>query len=284
MPSPWQACSTVVPGGTSVSWPSMVSLTGSGIALLRRLARRMRAVFGDAALHLGTEMPDQPLHRPHRAVGERADRVAFDLGGHRLMLNEILDRRVALDHPLHDAPDPSQPFAAWGALATALVLVEGRKPGDGADDVGRFVHDDQRRGAEPRFLGDQRVEIHQHVVANRFRQARRRRTAWDHRHQIVPAAAHPAGMPLDELLHRDRHGFFDIARLVYMPGNAKDFRAGVALATDPGDPFRAALQDFGAGRDGLDIVDRRRAAIEPDRGGKWRLQTRLALATLKAFE
>src|SRR6202035_1364301 len=76
----------------------------------------------------------------------------------------------------------------------------------------------------------------------------------------------------------------DIARAVHMPGNAEDFCAGIALAADPGEPGGAALEDVGADRDGLDIVDRRRAAVEPDRGGKRRLEARLAFAPFQAFE
>src|SRR5580693_29257 len=121
MPSPCAACSTVVPGGTSVSWPSIVSLTGSGITLLRRLARRHGAVFGDAALHLGLEVADEALHRPDRAIGTRAERVAFDLGGDLLEHVELFDSRIALDHALHDPPHPAQPFAARRALTAALV-------------------------------------------------------------------------------------------------------------------------------------------------------------------
>ena len=52
----------------------------SASRLLRRLrAGAMRAVFVDPALHLGPEVADQALHRPDRAVGQRADRVALDL-------------------------------------------------------------------------------------------------------------------------------------------------------------------------------------------------------------
>ncbi len=176
------------------------------------------------------EMADQPLHRPHRAVGQGADRVPLDLARHLFEHVDLGDRGVADDHALHDPPDPAAAFAAWRALAAALVLVELRQPRDRLDDVGRFVHHDQRRRAEAALLGDQRVEIHQHLVADRRRQARRRRAAGDHGQQIVPAAAHAAGMALDQLAHRDRHRLLDIARLVHMAGNAEDFRPGVARA------------------------------------------------------
>src|SRR5581483_34537 len=94
----------------------------------------------------------------------------------------------------------------------------------------------------------------------------------------------PAGMALDQLLHRDRHRLFDIARLVHVAGNAEDFRAGVARPADRGEPRRAALEDRRRDGDGLDVVDRRRAAVEPDLGRERRLQPRLALAPLEAFE
>src|ERR1700721_4425576 len=113
MPIVSQACSTVVPFGTSTSCPSMVSLA---MVLLRRLARRDRAIFGDAALHLRAEMADEALHRPHRAIGQRADRVAFDLGGHFLEQVEFFDRRIALAPALHHSPHPAEPFAAPRAL------------------------------------------------------------------------------------------------------------------------------------------------------------------------
>ncbi len=53
---------------------------------------------------------------------------------------------------------------------------------------------------------------------------------------------------------------------------------------DAGEPRGAAAQDRRHDRDRLDIVDRRRAAIEPDRGRERRLQPRLALAPLEAFQ
>src|SRR5581483_11298467 len=65
---------------------------------------------------------------------------------------------------------------------------------------------------------------------------------------------------------------------------AEDFRAGIARPADRGEPRRAALEDRRRDGDGLDVVDRRRAAVEPDLGRERRLQPRLALAPLEAFE
>ena len=69
-----------------------------------------------------------------------------------------------------------------------------------------------------------------------------------------------------------------------MTGDAEDLGAGVLRPADRAPPRGAAAQDGRRHRDGLDIVDRRRAAIDADRGGEWRLQPRLALLALQALE
>src|SRR6185312_11321331 len=122
MPACWQACSTVVPAGTSTVMPSMVSL---GISRSSRGPPRGDvAAFLDAALHLRPEMADQALHRPGRGIAQGADGVAFDLERDLEQHVDLLDRGVAFDHALHHAPHPAGALAARRALAAALVLVE----------------------------------------------------------------------------------------------------------------------------------------------------------------
>src|ERR1700754_3317416 len=76
-----QACSTDVPGSTSISTPSIVSL-GIGAFLFRSFAAMgMVAVVADPLLHLVAEMPDQRLDRPGGCVAEGADAAAVDLLG-----------------------------------------------------------------------------------------------------------------------------------------------------------------------------------------------------------
>src|SRR5215831_16870585 len=61
-------------------------VSASSSPLLRRYAHRLRMrvrrILVDAPFDLGTEMAQQPLHRPGGAVAERADGVAFDLLRH----------------------------------------------------------------------------------------------------------------------------------------------------------------------------------------------------------
>src|SRR5690348_14724471 len=122
------------------------------IALLRRdhdwLGMRVRGILVDAFLDLVTEMRDQALDRPGRGVAERADGVAFDLLGHFEQHVDLALLRAALRHAGQHAPHPAGALAARRALAAAFVLIEVGEPRDGADQVGRLVHDDDRRRAE----------------------------------------------------------------------------------------------------------------------------------------
>ncbi len=102
--------------------------------------------------------------------------------------------------------------------------------------------------------------------------------------QIVPAAAHAAGMRLDQFAQRDAHRLFDIAWPQNVAGNAIKFCAGVVLAADAGEPGGAAAHDVGHLRNRLDIVDRRRAAVEAHIRREWRLEPRHALLAFEAFE
>ena len=149
-----------------------------------------------------------------------------------------------------------------------------------------LVHDDDGGGAERRFLVAAAVEIHQQRVGliGAGRNQRHRRAARNDREQIVPAAAHAAGMAIDQFAQRNAHGLFDIARPLDMAGNAIELGAGVVLPADAGEPGRAAPHDVGHLGDGLDIVDGGRAAVEAHIGRERRLQPRLALLAFEAFQ
>ncbi len=164
------------------------------------------------------------------------------------------------------------------------MLVEGGKPRDRLDDIGGFVHDDNGRRAETGLHGLQAIEIHQHVVADRFRQERHGRAAGNDGKEIVPAAAHTACMFFKEFLEGDTHFLFDIAGPVHMAGNAEELGAGVVGTAEAGEPGRAAAQDRRGDRYRFDVVDGRRRAIKTDiRRERW-LQTRHPLLAFKAFE
>ena len=86
----------------------------------------------------------------------------------------------------------------------------------------------------------QRVKIHEHCVANFFRQERHRGTARNHAFQIIPTAAHAAAVSLNQRLHRDRERFFDITRRIDVTGKREHFRAFIIIAAKFCEPIRAA--------------------------------------------
>src|SRR5206468_5576015 len=101
--------------------------------------------------------------RPRGGVALSADGVALDLFGDVDELVDVADLGVAFAQPLHHPPHPARALTARRALAAALVLVEVADAADRADDVGRLVHDDLRRGAEAGAKRLQPVEIHRRI-------------------------------------------------------------------------------------------------------------------------
>ena len=116
------------------------------------------------------------------------------------------------------------------------MLVEIGEARDRLDDVGRFVHDDHCRRAEPGFEIAQRVEIHRAIEDLVGRQTRDRRTARNNRQEIVGPAANAFAMPVDKLPKRNAHLLLDIARPVDVAGNAEQLGAGVVGPAEPGEP------------------------------------------------
>src|SRR6516164_912728 len=80
-PAASHAWSSVYSAGTSISLPSTTSLV---TALLRRhlyrFRMRVRSIGVNAVLDLVPEVTDEALDRPRRAVAERADGMALNLG------------------------------------------------------------------------------------------------------------------------------------------------------------------------------------------------------------
>eukprot|EP00227_Mantoniella_beaufortii_P011202 CAMPEP_0197590548 /NCGR_PEP_ID=MMETSP1326-20131121/11475_1 /TAXON_ID=1155430 /ORGANISM="Genus nov. species nov., Strain RCC2288" /LENGTH=441 /DNA_ID=CAMNT_0043155651 /DNA_START=195 /DNA_END=1517 /DNA_ORIENTATION=- len=238
----------------------------------------------DAALELGAEVADEALHGPGRGVAQRADGVALDLLGELLQHVDLLQPRVALLHALHDGVQPPRALTAGRALAAGLVLVEVGEARDGVHHVGALVHDDDGGGAEAGLRGLERVEVHEHLLAHLLGDERHGGAAGDDAQQVVPAAAHAPRVLLDQLLQRDAHLLLHRARVVDVPADAEQLGAGVVLAPERREPLRAAAQNRGRHRHGLDVGDRGGAPVQPHAGGERRLQARLALLALQALD
>src|SRR5215217_33132 len=138
-PAASHACSSVYSGGTSMSVPSTMSLVILPPSLRRHahgLGMRVRRILVDAPLDLGAEMANEPLHRPGRAVAERANGMTLDLLGHVHQHVDLAPVRAAFRHAHQHAPHPAHPLAARRALAAALMLVEIRDARHRSDNVG----------------------------------------------------------------------------------------------------------------------------------------------------
>src|SRR5438270_382467 len=85
------------------------------------------------------------------------------------------------------------------------------------------------------------------------------------------------GVALDLLAEADPHAFLDDAGRVHMARDLEQLGAFVLRIAEAGEPGRTAPQDRRHDRDALDIVDRRRAAIEASASRERRFEARLAL-------
>ena len=91
----------------------------------------LRFVLLDAILHLGSEVSDEPLHRPRRRISQRADGVSLDLSCELIQHLNLGQLGLALGHARHHVVQPRRALTARGALTARLVLVEVRETSNG---------------------------------------------------------------------------------------------------------------------------------------------------------
>src|SRR5689334_21025296 len=91
-------------------------------------------------------------------------------------------------------------------------------------------------------------------------------------------------MALDKLAEADAHRFLDDAGRVHVARQLEQLGAFVLRVANAGEPLWRAPKDRRDDRDALDIVDGGRATVEAGARRERRLEARLALLALKAFE
>ena len=140
----------------------------------------------------------RPSTGRRRSVTEPADGMAADLGGDFQQEIDVIARcHRPLARRSSDAPHPARAFAAGRALAAALMHVEIGEPRRqrGSTSVDLSMHDDGAR-AEGRTLA--RLQRSRNPSGRRRRRSSAiigtRRAARNDRQEIIPAAAHAAGM------------------------------------------------------------------------------------------
>ncbi len=108
------------------------------------------------------------------------------LSSRQLQLNSSLVPQVGHWSKPADSPSIIQQFAgvfsdenespAGCTLATGFMLVEVRQPGNGINDICRFVHDNHSRSAEPALLLLEGIKVHELCVTNVLWQQGNRRS------------------------------------------------------------------------------------------------------------
>eukprot|EP00850_Spirogloea_muscicola_P024277 SM000555S17871 [mRNA] locus=s555:433:3088:- [translate_table: standard] len=184
-----------VRSGELLQPPAAPPLQHSGRHLLQFLLCKAL----DALLQLWPEVADETLDGPCSCIPKRTNGVTLYLFGDLLQHVNLLEARVTGLHALQDLPHPGRALTAGRALAAALVLVKVGQARDRVHHVGALVHDDDGGSAQARLHGLEGVKVHEHVVADGLGQQRHGRAAGDDGEQVVPAAAHSAGVALNEL-------------------------------------------------------------------------------------
>src|SRR4029078_5983485 len=150
MPACLAASMMVVPFGTAIRVPSIVTVTvswvisdGSLVVYFSSYRNQRRLPrLGDVRFELRAEFLDPAHHRGRARVAQDAD----GLPGHLLRQVEqkiqILFLPLPRQDPLENLRGPRGPLATLSALGTGLVGVESRQPPDLIDHVGRVVHHD----------------------------------------------------------------------------------------------------------------------------------------------
>ena len=235
-------------------------------------------------LELWSEMSDETLNWPCESLAQSANGVSLNLLGQLLEHVDLTLTGLSLLETLHDLLGPLGALATWCALSARLVAVEVGKAGDGADDVGGLVHDNDGGGTETRLGVLEGIKIHQLFVANLLWQDWRRRTTWNDSLQVVPSATDTTTVLVDKLTEWDRHLLFNGTWVVDVPGDTEELGTGVALAAEASEPVTTSSADGWCDSNGLDVGDGRWASEKTD--GCWErwLKTWLSWLALEGLD
>lgn len=251
---------------------------------VRSVSTNLLRVLPDAGLQLGAEVTDQTLDGPGKGLTQSADGVTLDLLGQLLEHVDLTLAGLTLLHTLHHLHGPLAALTAGSALTARLVLVEGGQTRDGANNVGRLVHDDNGSGTETTLRVLQGVEVHELVVTNGLGKDGSRGSTGNDSEEVVPAATDTSTVAVDQLAQGDRHLLLDSAGVVDVSGDTEKLGTSVALTAERREPAGATTHDGGGDGDSLDVGDGTGAAEETDSSGERGLKTGLAGLTLDGLD
>src|SRR5919112_3081510 len=268
VPSCSAARITSVPGGTSSSWPSMVTFTVvglSGIGLLVGADGHARPREGaPAAADVLVELVAEELQggddRAGRPVAEGAERAAEDRVADVLEGVHVLGPALAALQPAEDLAHPVGPLPAGGALAAGLMRVELGEVQARPDHADVLGEDHHRGRAEQAASPGDALEVHGgvEVVGG---QHRGRGPAGGPGLEGL-AVGQPAGRAHDHLAGGHAQGELEVAGVDDVAGDAEQLGAGRLLRAHGAEPVDAVADDPGHGGHRLDVVDRGRGPVQ----------------------
>jgi hypothetical protein len=166
-------------------------------------------------------------------------------------------------------------------LTARFVVVEFGETGDGTDNIGGLVHDNNSGGSETRLVVLEAIEIHDLVIADVLRKDWSRRATWDDGLEVVPTTTDATAVLLDQLAERDGHLLLNSARVVNVARDTEKLGARVTLTTEAVEPFTTSSNDGWCHSDGLNVCDCAGASKETDSSWERWLQTRLSSLALE---
>src|SRR6266536_2587105 len=213
----------------------------------------------DVLFKLFTILFYESCRRHRRGVPEWANRVAHNVAANVQNQFQISVSPLALLDAVKDLFHPVTPFAAGTALATGLMSEKPREVPCGSNHTGGIVHHNDPARTEKTSCGLDGfiVEIH---LLQFVRAQHRHRTATGNDTLQFSAVGHAAAVFPKEFHERIAHlqyidtGFADVAAHAKELGPFAFFRSYGRVRRC------AVLDDPGKRRQGLDIVDHRRAA------------------------
>src|SRR6266850_2293640 len=292
MPFMRAASKMLVPAGTRIDWPSIVTSTRpGGVEAVVISGANPNALgfagagsgsetdpagalaFQHVCVNFGAKMFEDRLNRRRRDLTEATDRSKAH------GLRELVEKREVSailgfgDPALRPAHEHVRHFlranAAGNAFAAGLVAIKTDSVQSHVQHAGGIVANNDRAGTEHRAGFGKRFEIEAHVN-HRSRKIARRGAGRRERFQLA-ASANAACMIEDDLAHRRAHGDFEYSRASHVTTDADKLQTARAAGALRGEPIDTPRENLRHVNESLDVVEHRGLLPETHLHGKRRL-------------
>src|SRR6266850_1267456 len=301
MPFMCAASKMLVPAGTRIDWPSIVTSTRpGGVEAVVISGANPNALgfagagsgsetdpagalaFQHVGVNFGAKMFEDRLNRRRRDLTEATDRSKAH------GLRELVEKREVSailgfgDPALRPAHEHVRHFlranAAGNAFAAGLVAIKTDSVQSHVQHAGGIVANNDRAGTEHRAGFGKRFEIEAHVN-HRSRKIARRGAGRRERFQLA-ASANTACMMEDDFAHGRAHGDFEYSGASHVATDADKLQTAGAAGALSGEPIDTPRENLRHVDESLDVIEYRGLLPETRLHGKRRLVARLGSMSL----